>query len=152
MKKHLKIIFTLFIILCFSSAALAEELTKSNKKLSYDQVETNLLIGLKSNNFGLKVSSAYMLGEIKSEAAIIPLSKMLREETDERARLVAALSLIKIGTDRSVYVVKQGRRFNEYNKVKHMCEHLYNAHLAATFKGKVPDKETLFAYLSGNQL
>lgn len=130
-----------------NSITLAGEKTIPNSDLPFDKVEKNLLIGLNSDNFGLKVSSAYMLGEIKSEKAVIPLTRLLRDENDERARLVAALALIKIGTERSIYVVKDGIKFNESEKVRNMCQHLYNAHLVSTFNGVEPDKETLFSYV-----
>ena len=48
---------------------------------------------------------------------------------DDRARIIAAISLIKIGSERSTYVVKQGIQFNDSDKVRRMCEHLYHAHL-----------------------
>jgi HEAT repeat protein len=79
-----------------------------------------------------------MLGEIKSEEAVLPLTRMLRDSKDDRARLVAALSLIKIGSERSTYVVKQGIKLNDSEKVRKMCDHLYNAHL----KGKLDNTKT----------
>ncbi len=141
----------LVISFLFVSSSFAGEKKIPNSNLDYDKVEKSLLIGLDSDNLGLKVSSAYMLGEIKSENAVIPLTRLLREGEDERARLAAALSLIKIGTERSVYVVKQGERFNDFDKVRDMCEHLYNAHVASTFKGQEPDKQTIISYLHSNQ-
>ena len=54
---------------------------------------------------------------------------MLREAEDDRARIVAAISLIKIGSERSTFVVKQGIQFNGSEKVRRMCNHLYHAHL-----------------------
>jgi len=120
--------FTLITVLLFSSLTLASDKDKT-KKLTYDKIEANLLVGLKSDNFGLSVSSAFMLGEIKSEEAIIPLTRMLRDGKDERGRIVAAIALIKIGSERSTYVVKQGIQFNDSEKVRKMCDHLYNAHL-----------------------
>lgn len=149
MMRKLKSSIVLFVLLSFllTSFSLAGEKTIPNSNLPYNKVEKNLLIGLNSDNFGLKLSSAYMLGEIKSERAVIPLTRMLRDETDDRAKLVAALALIKIGTERSVYVVKDGIKFNESEKVRNMCEHLYNAHLVSTFNGVIPDKETLFSYV-----
>jgi hypothetical protein len=114
--------------LIFSTSISASGKDKT-RHLTYDKIETNLLAGLESDNFGLSVSSAYMLGEIKSEKAILPLTRMLREAEDERARIVAAISLIKIGSERSTYVVKQGIQFNGSAKVRKMCDHLYHAHL-----------------------
>ncbi len=145
-----RITAVLLISFLFINTVAAGQKTIPNSNLPYDKVEKNLLIGLRSDNFGLKVSSAYMLGEIKSVKAVNELSHMLRTENDDRARLVAALALIKIDSERSVYVVKDGIKFNEYKKVRDMCEHLYNAHLVSTFNGVEPDQQTLFSYVFSN--
>jgi hypothetical protein len=87
---------------------------------------TNLMIGLESDNFGLRMSSAFMLGEIKANEAVIPLMKMLRKEKNEDARIVAALALFKINDSRGVFAVKQAIRFDESKRVKKMCSNYYN--------------------------
>ncbi len=144
-KQHILAALVLFL---FASVSLyAGDKYTDCKVTNYEQTELSLLEGIHSDNFGLRISSAYMLGEIKSEKAVIPLTKMLRNSEDQRARLVAALSLMKIGTDRSTYVVKQGKRFNEFVKVRKLCKHLYNTYLYEKFNGKQPSQEELFAYL-----
>lgn len=87
---------------------------------------TNLMIGLESDNFGLRMSSAFMLGEIKADEAVIPLMEMLRKEKNEDARIVAALALFKINDSRGVFAVKQAIRFDESKRVKKMCSNYYN--------------------------
>ena len=87
---------------------------------------TNLLIGLNSDNYGLRTSSAFMLGEIKAEEAVIPLMKMLRSEKHEDARIVAALALYKINNPRGVFAVKQAIRFDNSERVRKMCSNYYN--------------------------
>jgi HEAT repeat protein len=108
------------------------------RHLTYDKIEANLLVGLQSDNFGLSVSCAYMLGEIKSEKAISTLCCMLRNADDERARIAAAIALIKIGSERSTYVVKESIQMNDSEKVRKMCSHLYKAHL----RGDLENTET----------
>ncbi|MBN1299617.1 MAG: HEAT repeat domain-containing protein [Melioribacteraceae bacterium] len=138
----------LFISLLTTSSVLAGDKTIPNSNLPYDLVEENLLVGLKSDNYGLHLSSAFMLGEIKSERAIIPLTQMLRMSQDEKTRLVAALSLIKIGTDRSIYVVKDAIRFNDFEKVSKMCAKLYNGHIVAITKISDLDAHTVVSFNS----
>jgi len=153
MMRKLKLTVVLVIVTSFLliSSNYAGEKKIPNSNLDYDKVENTLLMGLDSDNFGLKISSAYMLGEIKSEKAINRLTKMLRDSDDERARLTAALSLLKIGSEKSIFFVKQGQKFNEFDKVRVMCKHLYNAHVATTFNGVEPDTQTLFSYLHSTQ-
>lgn len=139
-------IFVLFLVLVgFTNAqASGKKITKDHPK--YEQIEDNLLVGVNSDNFGLRVSSAYMLGEIQSERAVNPLTKMLREEQHEGARLMAALSLIKIGTERSLYVVKSNIRFNDCARVQNMCARLYKAYLAKDAEKQENDKNILLSF------
>ncbi len=134
MKNYAGIIVLVVVFALLFSASVSASGKDKTRHLTYDKIETNLLVGLNSDNLGLSVSSAFMLGEIKSEKAILPLTRMLREAEDERARIVAAISLIKIGSERSTYVVKQGIRFNESKKVRKMCDHLYHAHMHGDLK------------------
>ena len=147
MKKLITLLILVIFFLSTSSILFASDKSIENKSVTYEQVETTLLTGLNSDNFGLKVSSAYMLGEIKSESAVNELTRMLRESDNEKIRLIAALSLLKIGTDRSIFIVKQSRRFNKSENVRDLCAHLYNCHL---YKKYCKDKEgnvKLMAYL-----
>jgi len=86
----------------------------------------NLLIGLNDDNYGLRTSSAYMLGEIKADEAVIPLMNMLRTEKNEDGRIVAALALYKINDSRGVFAVKQAMKFDNSGRVKKMCTNFYN--------------------------
>lgn len=110
-----------------STVASTPERTKSN--ISIEKIEDNLLEGLKSDNLGLRISTAYYLGEYKTERAVIPLIKMLHNEKEESARIQAALSLIKIGNSKGAFMVKQAAKFDESKKVRNFCTKFYNAYL-----------------------
>ena len=73
---------------------------------NYKTIEANYLKGLKSKNMGVQASSAYFLGEMKSEKALFPLMKMFSNPKTGEERLLAAWSLLKIGDSRGVYLVK----------------------------------------------
>lgn len=88
-------------------------------------VEANLIVGVKSGNFGLRVSAANMLGDIKSPNGVFALMEMLRNETDERGRIVAALALIKIGDPVGIYAVKQTGRLDGNDRVRKLCALFY---------------------------
>ncbi|PKL88821.1 MAG: hypothetical protein CVV23_08390 [Ignavibacteriae bacterium HGW-Ignavibacteriae-2] len=122
-----------------------------DNSIKYAQIEENLLAGLNSDNFGLSISSAYMLGEIQSKKAVNPLTSILRNSQDDRIRLVAALSLLKIDTERSIYVIQDGVRFNDSEKVRNLCERFYNAYLVSNFGGETPDKQMLFSHMFSDQ-
>lgn len=147
MKKQILTVLTLVMFFSFSTANSAGEEDIKKGSTKYQQIESNLLVGLKSENFGLRTSSAYMLGEMKSENAVNPLTEMLREESDERARIAAALALIKIGTERSVYMVQMGAKFNESQRVRNLCEKFYYAFLINNYNKENVDKQIIYAEL-----
>jgi len=116
-----------FLFILLFSILLTANLFAQNHKMSlddpkYEEVEQNLLEGLKSENDGLIFSSAFALGEMKSEMAINPLIKLLRKTDDDNLKIMAALSLTKIGTERSKFMVRRVGEFIDNPKVSHFCE------------------------------
>jgi hypothetical protein len=89
----------------------------------------NLLIGLKSENYGLRTSAAFILGEIKAEEAVLPLMHMLTTEDCENARIVAALALYKIDNSKGIFAVKQAIRYDDSERVRKMCTNFYYENL-----------------------
>lgn len=135
----------LFAFLSTSIFAGTYEIKKDHPK--YAQIEANLLVGLQSDNLGLQASCAYMLGEMQSEKAINALSQVLRMNDDERLRLMAALSLVKIGTERSVYIVKRSAEFNDNLRVSRMCQKFYTAYLYLKYQEDNVQESLRFAGL-----
>lgn len=119
-----KLIFSL-LVLVFSFGSIFASNTNFTKTKN-DLIEQNLLNGINSDNFGLKTSSAYFLGENKSSKAVIPLLNMLHNEESDEARILAALSLIKIGNPIGVYAVKMAAKFDGSEKVRKLCTKFYN--------------------------
>lgn len=128
MKKLYMVVLALSFILIYSTTVLAGNESNKKSKHAISSVEDNLLKGLGSGNCGLKMSCAYFLGEMKSSKAVIPLMKMLRDETNECNRLMAALALTKIGDPRGIYMVKRRAVFDSSLRVRSMCERFYKAY------------------------
>ncbi len=91
--------------------------------------EANLLIGIRSQNLGLRTSAAMHAGDIGSEKAVSALMEMLKNDRDERARIVAALSLYKIGDPIGINAVRQAARFDESRRVRKLCALFYMEYL-----------------------
>lgn len=127
MKKNFIIALFLisFALVDFTSAGSLKNLDEQ----SYEKYETNLLEGLNSENFGLQFSCAYLLGELRSEKAVLPLVKLLRESTSEDLRIISALSLIKIDSELGIFMVKQGQKFNDNEKTREKCTRFYTAYI-----------------------
>ncbi len=118
------------------------------KTASREVIEESYLAGVNSGNQGLKISSTYFLGEMKSSKAVIPLMRILREDICDGARLAAALALIKIGDARGIYLVKKSIDFNDCAKVRKMAKHLYLAYKLG--EGEAAEKDVNFALASLN--
>ncbi|MDP3150898.1 MAG: hypothetical protein Q8N83_17410 [Ignavibacteria bacterium] len=88
-------------------------------------IENNLINALESDNEGLMQSAVYYLGEYKSNKAVIPLMKLLHSDCCEGLRIMAALSLTKIGTAKGLFAVKQSGIFDHSESVRKFCNQFY---------------------------
>lgn len=117
------------LLAAFTGMAAGTDHPSGLTKEKYAAAVDNLLIGLASDNQGLKESSAFMLGELKATEAIVPLMGMLRSDGPETGRIVAALALCRIGEARGVYAVKQAIRFDESETVQQKCAWFYDQYV-----------------------
>lgn len=132
MKKFTVFVFlTLFLV----STSTAFAGPKIKDQISPNTIKT-LIVGLESNNIGLKSSSAYMIGELQITEGIIPLLRMLHNEKNEDLRIAAALALYKIGSPTSIYAVKQAIRFDESRRVSKHCADFYQEYQKNKFNGE----------------
>lgn len=132
--KYIRRTLTLVLAVVFTVSTFASNKITEDK---YRQIEDNLLHGIKSENLGLQISCAYFLGELKSERAIIPLLKMLKSGATEEERIMAALSLSKIDSDRGIFAIKQKIRFDDSERVQRLCELFYNKIIENELNGNV---------------
>lgn len=124
--------FLLLLLLSFSTTFANGQL-----KSEYSKIENNLLNGIDSENQGLKLSSAYFLGEIQSDKAIIPLLEILHSSDEYSAKQVAALALYKINSARGMFAIKQAIKFEENAQTRRICKILYNQHLLRERDGSI---------------
>jgi hypothetical protein len=96
----------------------------------YDQIEDNLLTGIKSKNIGLRTSSAYFLGEMKSDKAMIPLLILVQNGGTEESRIIAALSLYKIESKIGMYRLKYLAESDESELAKRVFDRIYKKYVS----------------------
>ena len=121
--KDLNKMMLLALILFLSSAVMARTNTTSTN------VENNLLIGLQSENLGLKTSSAYYLGTYGTSKSVIPLMKILKSGETEEERISAAVALSKINSEQALFAVKQRAKYDDSERVRRLCAMFYNQSL-----------------------
>ena len=126
---------TFFVCICaltvITLAQTPAEMTKVG--FSSEQIEENYLRGLNSDVSGLQVSCAYFLGEMKSSKAVLPLMKMFRDKNSAPGqKIMAAWSLMKIGDERGLYLIKCEADNPECDYLRCFAEYLYKEHCYKT--------------------
>ncbi len=127
MKKQVVILAVSLFLLSVVTTFARDKNTAGTTPLP-DEAVTNYIADLSSGNLGVRTSAAYFAGEYNIEDAVIPLMKMLNSEKSEGARIMAALSLTKIGTGQAVFAVKQAAKFDSSERVRNLCETFYNSY------------------------
>ena len=122
--KNLRYLLLPLLVLILTASISASNAPKKKTQISDNSVNS-LLVGVESENFGLQTSAAFMLGEIRSSKAVIPLMRMLRNSDKEEARIMAALSLYKIESAKGMYLVQQAAKYDSSERVRKICQTLY---------------------------
>jgi HEAT repeat protein len=126
MKRSLLVAITLALVVTLATTALAgADKTSSKPAFNMELAEANLIMGVQSDNLGLRTSAAQMLGDFRSKKAVFALMGMLKNDTDERGRIAAALALYKIGNPVGIYAVKQTARLDDSGRVRKLCTLFY---------------------------
>ena len=128
--------FSFIFVVAIATASFAQANKEIAVSAKYKTIEANYLAGLNSDNHGLKISSAYFLGDMKSHKAVIPLMKLFRNEKNDGAKLVVAWSLLKIGDSRGVFLVKRESEIGNCDGIRCMLGQLYQDYCLKT-KGKI---------------
>ena len=132
------------IALCVLIVATASAFppVESRASLMRDLTEKTLLNGMNCENCGLRASAEFMLGDLKVQKAVIPLMSILKGADDEQGRIIAALSLCKIGDARGVYAVKRAAQYDNSDRVRLICSWYYNEYVQpGTFRITYPESE-----------
>jgi hypothetical protein len=122
------ILFAVSLILIFSFQIFPQETADQNSS-EMEACFKTLQQGLNSDNLGLQAGCAYMVGELSCQRSVITLLKLLHDCPSEELRILAALSLYKIGDSRGIFAIKQAIKFDESKRVQRMCEIYYKAYL-----------------------
>lgn len=132
MKKSVTIFGVIVLAITMALPATANDMRKELGDAKYDRAVQNLLVGIGdgNTNAGLRRSSIYMLGQLESKEAVIPLMRILHSCPDESSRTAAAWALCQIGDGRGEFAVKQAVRFDESSKVKMHCAWYYNLYIS----------------------
>ena len=126
--KRIISLFFICLLMLNSNILLPQEMNPKKTTANEACVKT-LLMGLNSENGGVKNGCAFLFGELCCDRGVIPLLRILHSDPKEEVRIMAALSLYKIGDSRGIFAIKQAIRFDDSRRVSRLCEKFYKAHL-----------------------
>ena len=126
MKRYSVVLAAVVLSLLVAVPATARPPAEPGKSPMRELTEKTLLNGLNCENCGVRTSAAFMLGDLKIKSAVIPLMSVLKDSENETARIIAALSLCRIGDARGVYAVKRAAHFDSSERVRLACGWYYN--------------------------
>lgn len=127
--KNLMIVLVAFVLVPFVSAQ-TEQFSGEKKSAIVD----NLNIGIKSDNYGLRVGSADVLFDLINQSylesgdaskAMIPLLIMLENGKTDEERISAAVALFKLGNSIGIYRLRGVAIFDDNARVSSICKNLY---------------------------
>ncbi len=127
--KTLLIVLMAFILVPFVSAQ-TEQFPQDQKSV----IVENLNVGIKSDNYGLRTSSANVLFDLINESylqsedaskSMIPLLIMLENGKTDEERIAAALALFKLGNRIGIYRLRGVAIFDDNARVSTICKNLY---------------------------
>ena len=122
------ILFAVSLFLLLSFQILPQE-TADQSIMTKEACIKTLLAGLNTDNQGLQAGCTYMLGELCCDRSVITLLDVLHNNPSEEIRILAALSLYKIGDSRGLYAIKQAIKFDDSERVSRLCEKFYSAYM-----------------------
>ncbi len=124
-------------ILIATSTLLGYAADPSSKPYNQPLAEQNLLVGVATDNLGLRLSAASILAEVGTSKSVIPLMAMLHNGCEEE-RIVAALALSKIHDERGEYAVMRTAKFDPSEKVQRMAAWYYNEYAVPKAAAEAP--------------
>ncbi len=125
------LIVALFALVLIPITSVQSEQFPEEKKTA---IVDNLTVGIESDNYGLRTSSADVLFDLIHDAylksddaskAMIPLLVMLEKGQTDEERISAALALFNLGNNIGIYRLRGVAKFDDNERVSKICKNLY---------------------------
>lgn len=128
MKQFLKYFGAILLLAAFAAPAFAADDDIIALSINREQVAKKLLDQLLTCDNAMKTQVAFALGEGKVEEAVEPLINMLDNGT-EKCKIVAALALSRIGTDRASSAVRWAALKDDNPRVRTLAAWYYDQYV-----------------------
>ena len=131
------VLFTIITLLfVLTNDVKAQDNNTSNKVVieKYDITKNavkSIIMGIKSDNEGLRKSAIFYAGQYKLEGTVDCLIEEFQEEKDSSTKILIALSLYKIGNPIAIDYMKDMVSNEKNAKVKDLLTAIYNDFVVA---------------------
>jgi hypothetical protein len=141
----LLIILITTIILAWTSLHAADNRYTDDPRFTDEKlqaIEKSIQQALESGSFGLQTSAAQVVRDVKAlvpryefPRLVIPLMRIVKDESAQPAsRILAALALHELESERGDFAIKRVGEFTDVRQVKHVCVSLTQERMAGRIK------------------
>ncbi len=125
----MRVLFAVLIGSTFIFAATPESTSISS--VNWEKAELNYKAGLKSNNNGLKVSSALYVRKYNLTGAVEELKALLQKDNAETVKMAGALALVTIGGTEGLTSIQNALQTEESVIVSEFYQSILNSRVLA---------------------
>lgn len=126
------VLFTMLTLLFVLTNDVKAQDNNTSSKVVIEKYEISknavksIIMGIKSENEGLRKSSIFYAGQYKLEGAVDCLIEEFQKEKDSSTKILIALSLYKIGNPIAIDYMKDMVNNEKNTKVKDLLTAIYN--------------------------
>jgi len=128
--KKAKLVIAVLLAVLMSNILFAQNLSQNTTKAANsgftERAIKSLMVGIESDNAGLKKSSIYLSGMYELDGVVETLISQLRKETDPDTRILIALALYKIGNKEGLDAIEELVKNDDNSKVKRISSAILN--------------------------
>lgn len=128
--KKAKLVIAVLLALLMSNIIFAQNLCKYTTKTASsgftERAIKSLMLGIESDNTGLKKSSIYIAGMYELDGVVEALIRQLQKESDPNTRILIALALYKIGNKEGLDAIEELVKNDDNLKVRKMSYAILN--------------------------
>ena len=120
-----KLIGITFIAVILSSSFITSQTNSESRVMLKNIVKANILRGIQSDNYGLKMSSIYLAGKYKITDVSKELVKEMKASDNEEVCQMLVWSLYQIGDESCCKEMKAIIKNHPSEKIKSFCESMF---------------------------
>ena len=143
-------ISAVLLLFLFSSSVLAQTTVVKTNSITEVTVNKyalkNLLASIKSDNPGVKRSAIYLTGKYRIAEAENTLMEQLKYEKDPGMRILIALVLYEMGSEKGLLEIKKLSETDKNQRVRNIAAQLYNEYFINDPQSLVTDPKSLITF------